>query len=166
MPRIQYVNDQGDTVEEEILSRRVTFFEGAPSSDNIAVGGNTGVSTIDDAAVSDDTFEFRPAVVERLEYDHEGAMSSLTTVCGETENRRETDEKPRIIVEGIIVEDQVPRLREIQTINEITIISDLFQGLVEIKRVTLEQNTDIIRYIPDNGNEQLAFGFQLQLRQP
>jgi hypothetical protein len=162
MPEIRYVNDDGETVQEEVLSRRVTFFEGSLNDDDITV--DNGV--FDTATVSDDVGQFRPAVVERSEFDHEGKMSSLTSVCGETENRRETDEKPRLIVEGILVEDQLPQFREIQRANELTMVADIYQGQVEVKRVTLEQTTDIIEFIPDGGDPQLAFPFQLQLRKP
>lgn len=162
MPRIRYVNDEGETVEEEVLSRRVTFFEGTPDTDTEA----DGVGIFNEVTASDDIGEFRPAVPQRVEFDHEGDVSSVTTVCGETENRRESDQKPRIIVEGLVVEEQIPQIRQIQRAEQLTLISDLFQGEVEVKRVTIEQNTDRIEFIPDGGQAELAFPFQLQLRQP
>lgn len=166
MPEIRYVNDDGETVQEEVLSRRVTFFEGDPG-DEVNVDPDSGVGVFDTVTVSDESEgEFRPAVVERCEFDHEGEMSSLTTVCGETENRRESDEKPRLVVEGVLVEGQLPQLREIQRVDELTMIADIYQGQVEVKRVTIEQTTDIIEFIPDGENPQLAFPFQLQLRKP
>lgn len=148
MPTIRYVNDNGEVVEEKLLNRRVTFVEGT------------------DTTVNESEGEFRPAMVKRVEYDNKGQMSSITTVCGETENRRESDKKPRIVVEGIITESQLPQLRGIKNIDQLTLVSDVFQGQVAVKRVTVEQNTDIIEAEFDGGDTELAFQFQVQLRQP
>lgn len=167
MPTIRYTNDNGEVVEEKVLSRRVTFFEGTPDDEVEITDGDAGLGVFNEATISEESQgEFKPALVERLEFDHEGQMSSITTLCGETENRRESDEKPKIIVEGILVEGQVKQLREIQNVDELTLISDLFQGQVQVKRVTIEQNTDVIEFIPDGDTAKLAFPFQIQLRQP
>jgi len=148
MPTITYVNDEGQVVEEELTSRRVTFVEGG------------------DDQIDQSEGEFRPAVVERLEYDHEGQMSSITTVCGETENRRESDEKPKIIVEGIVTESQIPQMQALKQLDAVTLVSDLYQGQVEIRRVTIEQTTDLIEAEFDDGETELIFAFQIQLRAP
>jgi hypothetical protein len=108
---------------------------------------------------------FEPAVVQRIEYDHEGQMSQITTECGETENRREADNKPNMTVEGIITESQLGAIKSLKRGDEITLISDLHQGEVIVRRTTIEQNTDIIEYT-EGGETELAFGFQLQLKQP
>lgn len=142
--RIRYINDNGEEVSEELVSRTVKFVEGE---------GENG-------------FEFVPAAVERVEYDHEGQMSSITNVCGETENRRETDDKPKIVVEGIIIEPQIERIQRLKNLDTVTLISDVFQGRVEIRRVTVEQNTDLIEVEFDNQETELAFAFQIQLREP
>lgn len=117
--------------------------------------------------VPDNQEPFDPAVVQRVEYDHTGQTSSITSVCGETENRRESDEQPDLTVEGIITKDQIPTAKNLKEGDEVTLISDVHQGQVYIKRLTVEQNTDVIHYIPEGSEEeQLAFTFSLQLGQP
>jgi len=162
MPRIRYVDDDGETVEQELISRRAAIFPGSALEHFEDSGFDTGL----DPGVVTTGDEFRPTLVERVEFDHEGGMSSITTVCGETENRRESDKKPRIVVEGIAVEDDLSELRRLKTMDSPILVSDVFQGEVEVRRVTVEQNTDLIEYIPENGEPQLAFSFQLQFRQP
>lgn len=108
---------------------------------------------------------FYPAVVQRVEYDHQGAVSSTSSVCGETENRRETDEQPDITIEGIITAPQLSDIKTLKNGTRTTVISDVHSGKVLVKRVTIEQNTDIIE-LEINGNAKLAFAFQLQLGQP
>lgn len=151
MPSIEVVNDSGEVVTREVLSRNASVV-------NYIVDVN-----------GDEVYEseFTPAVVQRVEYDHRGQSSSTTSVCGETENRRESDEQPDITVEGIITEDQIPDAKSLKRGDEITLISDVHQGDVYVKRLTITQSNDVIRYIPDgDSEEQLAFSFQLQLGQP
>lgn len=140
MASIRVINEAGELEVQEVVSREATV---SPS----------------------DRPDFTPAVVQRVEYDHTGQQSSITTTCGETENRRESDEKPDMTIEGVIVEDQLEPIKQLKEGEEITLVSDVHQGQVFVKRVTIEQTPDLIHYI-ENGEEQLAFGFQLQLKQP
>lgn len=112
-----------------------------------------------------DREDFEPAVAQRVEYDNTGQTSSISSVCGETENRRESDEKPDMTIEGILTQDQLETAKSLKEGEKITLISDIHQGTVFVKRLTIEQNQDLIHYI-ENGTEQLAFTFQLQLKQP
>jgi hypothetical protein len=115
----------------------------------------------------EDGKNFEPAVTQRVEYDHRGQTSSVTTVCGETENRRESDEQPDITAEGVVTQDQLQDLKDLKRGQQITVISDIHSGQVLVKRVTIEQSSDIVSYIPDGSDEEeLAFSFQLQLGQP
>jgi hypothetical protein len=117
--------------------------------------------------VTEDGEDFDPAVTERVEYDHRGQTSSVTTVCGETENRRESDQQPDITAEGVVTQDQLEPLKGLKRGEQITVISDIHSGQVLVKRVTIEQSSDIVSYIPDGSDEEeLAFSFQLQLGQP
>jgi hypothetical protein len=151
MPSVRVVNDDGEIVTQEVLSRNCSVLKYMYEEG--------------DERVYDD--EFSPSVVQRVEYDHRGQSSSVTSVCGETENRRESDQQPDITVEGIITEPEIPSLKDLKRGDEITLISDVHQGHVYVKRVTIEQSTDIIKYIPDESDqEELAFTFQLQLGQP
>lgn len=140
MPSIRVINDQGDLQVREVVSRNATV---SPQQ-----GDN-----------------FSPAVVQRVEYDHKGGSASVTTVCGETENRRSSDKKPDITIEGIITEPQLDTAKQLREGDEITLVSDVHQGRVFVKRLTIEQNSDIVEYI-ENGESELAFAFQLQLKQP
>lgn len=146
MPSITVLGEDGGIVRQEVLSR------------NIAIYGGTD----DDTEVE----ELNPSVVQRVEYDHSGQTSSITSVCGDTENRRESDEQPDITVEGVIIEEELNDIKGLKNRDEITLVSDVHSGPVYVKRVTIEQNTDVIHYIPDDSNEEkLAFVFQLQLGQ-
>lgn len=150
MTRVQVINEDGEVVTRDVLSRDATII-------SYIVGVN-------DTEIYET--EFSPAVVQSVEYDHRGQSSSITSVCGETENRRESDEKPDLTVEGIITEDQISDAKSLKRGEEITLISDVHEGTVFVKRLTIEQSNDIVRIIPEDGEEQLAFSFQLQLGEP
>jgi hypothetical protein len=151
MPTVRVVNDDGQIVTQEVLSRNCSVLKYLREDD--------GERVFED--------EFSPSIVQRVEYDHRGQSSSVTSVCGETENRRESDQQPDITVEGIIKESEIPSLKDLKRGDEITLVSDVHQGQVYVKRVTIEQSTDIIKYVPEGGDEEeLAFSFQLQLGQP
>lgn len=140
MPSIRVINEQGELQVQETVSREATI---SPSNQD----------------------DFTPAVVQRVEYDHKGQSSSVTTVCGETENRRTSDKKPDITIEGILTESQLPSAKQLKQGDEITLVSDVHSGNVYVKRLTIEQRSDLVHYIED-GDEELAFHFQLQLKQP
>jgi len=142
MASIRVVNDAGEIVKREVLSREASV-------------------------IPADREEFNPAVVQSVEYDHRGGSTSITSVCGETENRRTSDQQPDITIEGIITNDQIPTIKGLKKGEEVTLVSDIHQGEVYVKRVTINQSTDIIHYIPKGEQEEkLAFSFQLQLGQP
>lgn len=142
MASIRVINDNGEVETQKVLSR--------------------GASVI-----PADREVFDPAVVQSVEYDHRGGSTSVTSVCGETENRRTSDKEPDITIEGVITDDQIPAAKGLKKGEEVTLVSDIHQGEVYVKRLTISQSTDIIHYIPDGEkNEQLAFTFQLQLGQP
>lgn len=153
---VTIINENGEMVEREVVNR--------------------GVALIQDAQlVGDGEYEdlngdrqniIEPAVAERVEFDHQGAMSQIMTVCGETENRREGDNKPNITVEGIITDENLEAMKNIHKGQKITFVSDVDQAEVVVKRVSVEQNTDIIHFTPDGGEQKLAFTFQLQLKYP
>lgn len=141
MAVIRVVNENG-----ELEERRV----GGSSTSIVVEGGN----------------DFDPAVVQRIEYDDAGQMSTISTVCGETENRRETSDKPDITLEGIVTESQLPDLKNISNGDRITLLSDIEDGDVIVRRVTVEQTADLVEFVPDGGTAELAFSFQLQLQEP
>lgn len=115
---------------------------------------------------SDDLNEFHPTVVQSVEYDHKGGTSSITTVCGESESRRTSDNLPDITIEGVIVKDEIEDMKNLKRGEEITLISDVHKGQIYVRRVTIGQDTDVVEYVPDGNEErQLAFSFQLQLGQ-
>lgn len=147
MAKLRIISDGGEE-EVRIVTRDVSFVEGQ------------------DTVLSDAERVFRPKVAQRIEYDDEGGMSSVTTVCGETENRRESDKKPRLTVEAIVTEDQLSEVKALQTYDDITLVSDVHNGPVEIRRVTIEQNTDLIEFKPNGEAWQLGFNVQIQLREP
>jgi len=144
VPSIRVVNENGEVEEREFRPQ-----------DSVVIKHE------------DSDVDFRPDIVKRLEFDHQGGMSRIKTVCGETENRRESNDGPEITVEGIVSEDQLPTLKGIHDGQEIILISEIESGSVVVERVTVEQNSDIVEYIPEGSNEsKMAFPFQLQLQTP
>lgn len=142
MPNVAVVNENGDIETQRVISRDATVVPEGQSN-------------------------FEPTVVQSVEYDHKGQTSSISSVCGETENRRETDEQPDITVEGIISEEELPDIKSIKEGDQITLISDVHKGDVFVRRVTISQTADLVHIVPDDTNkEELAFNFQLQLGQP
>lgn len=159
MPKISIVAENGEYIQQEVLSRNVAFFETEFVRQLTSTERNVETTEYY-FQVADDESIFKPKVAQRVEYDHQGDISQTTTVCGETEKRRDADEGPELTVEGIIVEEQIPRLKSLKG-RDVTMISDVHSGPVYIGRVSIEQSTDVIHYI-ENGNEELAFTFQLQ----
>lgn len=162
MPTVKIRNENGTVVTQELLSRRVAVF-----TDEFEFSGVEEDNSTDDFDIDFDEQEgiFYPAVAEEVEYDHEGAVSSITSTCGETENRRESDEQPDITIQGVLTESQLPEIKALKEGEQTTVISDVHSGRVLVKRVTITQSTDVID-IRMNGETELAFTFQLQLGQP
>jgi hypothetical protein len=100
-----------------------------------------------------------------MEYDAEGEDSTITTNCGETEQRLESEAPPDIVIEGIISGTHLNKLKNIRS-QYITLTSPLYDGETYVRRVTIEQTADLGDITPNNGETRLAFGYQLQLRQP
>lgn len=140
MSTITVINENGKRVQREVTSRQATI-------------------------VTDEN-EFTPTVVQRVEYDSEGEMSQITTVCGETENRRESNKGPDLTVEGVVGGSELESLKSLDEGESITLVSDIDTNQVEIKRVTIEQTADLVHITPDGGEQELAFSFQLQLKHP
>lgn len=141
MASLIVVDQNGREVEQEVESRNV--------------------------AIVTESQRIEPAVVQRVEYDHEGGISQITySSCSRTENRRESDKGPDLAVEGVVGEEGKDALKTLHHGQNITLVSDVETTSVVVKRVTIEQNTDIIHITPDGGEEQLAFPFQLQLKEP
>lgn len=156
MGTVTVINENGEMVEQEVVNRGVALIQDAQ------LVGDGEYQDLN----GDDQNIIEPAVAQRVEFDHKGAMSQIMTVCGETENRREGDNKPSITVEGVITNENLEAMKSLHKGQKITFVSDVDQGRVIIERVSIEQNTDVIHYTPDGGERQLAFVFQLQLKYP
>jgi len=154
MGTISVINENGEVADREITSRNITIVKDA---DINTQNGETSIDSVD---------SIKPAVVQRLKYDDEGKQSQTTTVCGETENRREADRGVDFTVEGILVKDQLEDIKNLKQFGEFTLVSDIETNTFIVKRTTIEQNTEIIHFTPNGGTEQLAFPFQLQLKYP
>ena len=154
MATISVINENGEVVDRKITSRNITIVKDA---DINTQNGETSIDSVD---------SIEPAVVQRLKYDDEGKQSQTTTVCGETENRREADRGVDFTVEGILVKDQLEDIKNLKQFGEFTLVSDIETNTFIVKRTTIEQNTEIIHFTPNGGTEQLAFPFQLQLKYP
>lgn len=140
MSTVTIINEDGEQEKREIVSEQVSL-------------------RLEDGSL------FEPAVAQRVEFDHEGGMSQIKHQnCNKTRNRRESDEKPDIVVEGICTEGQLETLKSLKSQRELTLITDLYSGDVVVKRLTIEQNTDVIHFAPNGEEWQLAFEFQLQLK--
>jgi len=148
MAVINLIGDGGEQVQCRVISRDVVV-ETEPDVEGAG-------------------FVFEPSVVQRVEYDHRGQTSSITSVCGETENRRESDEKPSMTIEGIMVEDELGTAKSLKEGDEVRVVSDVHSGRVFVRRLSIEQNQDVtsINVNEDGCGFELAFPFQLQLKQP
>lgn len=141
MANIGIINDEGEREERRVFSKTANI-----SAENVE--------------------PFQPSVVQRLKYDHKGQMSSITTECGETENRREGDNKPNITVEGVITKDELGPMKSLKEREEISFVSDLYEGRVVIDRLSITQTPDLLYYKEEGGEKKLAFEFQMQVKQP
>lgn len=150
MPTITIRGENGQVVEREVVSRRAIIAEFSDEPE-------AGVDDLDPI--------LEPAVPQRIEYDDEGTMSTIQTICGESETRRSGDEGVSMVLEGILTRDQLPDAKSISSGDNLTLVSDVHSGPIEVQRVTIEQNTDIIHFV-ENGDQQLAFGFQMQFQEP
>jgi len=138
---VRVIDDEGGRITREIISR--------------------------DAALQGDSIgQITPSVVQNIKFDNKGQMSSLTSNCGETENRREGDNKPTLTVEGIIGESEIDQMRALKFQDNISFVSDVYRGDVIVKRLSIEQSADLLSIKPNNSEEELAFTFQLQLEEP
>lgn len=140
MARIGIIDDSGQEAEAEVFSKNATIQSGT-------------VGTLN------------PSVVQSIKFDNKGMMSSITTECGETENRREGNNKAKVTVEGIITEDEVNEMRSLREQEQITFVSDIVQNEMIIERLSITQKSDL-NWIEINGQQELAFSFQIQLKEP
>jgi hypothetical protein len=115
---------------------------------------------------NNDEAEITPAVVQRVEFDGDPDMSTITTVCGEKENRQSSEKKADLTVEGVITESQLSDMKTIDEGDSITLLSDIHDARVIVNRISIEQKTDLVEFVPDGGTPELAFAFQLQLKEP
>lgn len=141
MATIGIINENGEQIERRVVSKNANLRSEAIGS-------------------------FSPTLVQRIKFDNKGQMSSITTECGETENRREGNNKVNLTVEGIIVQDEIQQLRALEAREQITFVSDMYDGPVIIERLSITQDPSLIYYKENNAEEQLAFNFQLQLKEP
>lgn len=115
--------------------------------------------------------EFVPSVVQQIKFDNKGQMSRITTECGESENRREADEKPKITVEGILTKDEIGPMRALKNVESFQFVSDIFSGQVIVERLSIVQSNNLLYIEKTNGDDgsgdkELAYEFQMQLKQP
>lgn len=140
MPSLRVINERGEVETVDVT---------------------TGGVTIE----TDDGELFRPAVVERIEFDHEGVISHISHAnCNRYENRRESDEKPDIVIEGVVTEEQLEQLKELDQDSDLRLVSDIHDGPIAVRRTTVEQTADLVEFIPDGGEPSLSFGFQITVR--
>lgn len=140
MTTIDIVNENGDVVQQEF--------------------------TINGAALTTPDGEtFQPSVVQRLEYDAEGESSSIRTVCGDVEQRQEGADPPDIVMEGMLAESELDEAKSIRN-QDVTLVSGLHNGRTYVRRLTIEQTADTTYISLDGEDRELAFPFQMQLRQP
>lgn len=141
MASIGIINDQGEQIERDVFSRDATI-------------------------QADEVGEISPSVTRRVKFDNKGQMSSITSECGETENRREADKRPKLTVEGVIIEDEIDDMKALKNLDQITFVSDIHKGDVIIERLSIIQSENLIYYQPTGGDKELAFEFQMQLKVP
>ena len=112
----------------------------------------------------DDGTTVEPTITQRVEYDASGEDSTTTTVCGETEQRKESESKPDLVVEGILSFPDMNAMKSIQNQN-VDVTCPIHTGEVYVKRLTIEDNAKLHKIYID-GEDYDAYKFQTQLRQP
>jgi hypothetical protein len=140
MAEIQVVNENGELVYRDVISKEVIIF-------------------------GDGDFQFEPSIVQNTEYDDKMKSSSVTTQCGETENRQEGEEKPSLTFECILTEEEKETAKLLKQQAELDVIADIDQDTYFCKRVTVSQSPDLKR-MRIGGQEHIAFSCQIQLRKP
>jgi len=141
MPSVKIIDENGNEDIREISSRTASI-----RSDNLG--------------------QFSPSVVQNIKYDNKGQMSSITSECGETENRREGDATAKLTIEGIITESEINPMKSLKFQDQITFVTDMEKGNFIVERLSIKQSPDLLYYYPDGGEKELAFEFQLQIKQP
>lgn len=144
MVTVSVVNNNGDVVEQELISRPASL----------------------KAENDEQSQALDPSIVQRIKFDNKGQMSSITSECGETENRRQGNDKAKLTVEGIITADEIQQMRSLKNKERISFNSDVFQGIVIVERLSITQENDLISISLTGEKEKLAFKFQLQLKEP
>jgi len=146
MPVINIIED-GQVISRDLYSHDVAIIPSEPDENQRGVE------------------RFEPAIVEEIEYDNEGQSDTTTTVCGESETRRTGDKNPDITMNGVVTSDGKDELKSLKRGQEITLISDVENGQVAVKRATVTQSADLVSYQETgSAEEQLAFTFQLELK--
>jgi len=178
MPRVEFLSQNGFEVTEEVLSRNplFTFSESINLQQGFTSASREQIEqfnlteefenrSLENVDTTENQQIFRPTLTQRLEFDEKGKQSQTTTVCGDTVNRREGSNLPELTLEGIITEDKVAQIKALKRRANPIFISDLYKGEVYIKRVTIEQTSDLLYWVED-GEKKLAFNFQVQTGKP
>jgi len=137
MTRVARRNESGDVITVDVLSRNVQFVYG-------------------------DNEIYTPTLVNDVQYDNKSKSSQTTTVCGETENNYEGENKPTITVEGIVPSDESNTLRNLRNADDLTVSTEVEQGSYYVKRLSMGQSSDT-PYIIMDGERSIAISYQLQL---
>lgn len=142
MSTLKVINENGEIESVDVVGKEVTI-------------------------VFDDGAQFEPAIVQRIEYDRESGISTMVKDIGSCDNktshRMESDKKPHIALEGVLTENELSKAKQIKNQRNPTIISDLYEGGFVLSRLVIEQNSNLVEFIPNGGEPQLAFGFQMQI---
>jgi hypothetical protein len=132
----------------------------------IIKGGDTGGGPVSSVSQSVDVSidGSIPAIVDEVDYEHEGEISSITTTCGETENRREADRNPTLTITGWVSELEMESIKSLDKGEEVRVVTDVHTKDMVVKKVNITQKSgDVGIHI---GNvAYLIFKFQVILRQ-
>lgn len=118
------------------------------------------------------TVRLQPALVTNVDITNSEEMSTISDQCGRTETRGAADLNWDIAVEGLVTKDSnnpnrfdLQDLKTLKGADELTIISDIHTGPVIVREISISQTNDLVSIDVGDGDE-LAFPFQLQLREP
>ena len=157
---------------------------------NIISGGGGGFATetveirsVPIQIVIDGT-RYAPAAVRGIDMENDGDVETITDQCGRTESERRSDKNWKVIIDGIVTAEEyqtrdsgsfvqnltLEELQNIKNAGSIRLEGEMFDVLnrssepLVLDNVVVGQSNDLVS-VDVGAGEQIAYEFQLQLRQ-
>lgn len=113
--------------------------------------------------------QFTPAVATNVEITSPDESTAITDDCGNTERRTTKNTGWSINVEGIVTNVEgggnlsIRKLKQVSTMDEVSIFSDVHSGVMSNPRVTITQVSDMsFVQTKDMSGKAMAFEFTFE----